>query len=185
MNENEIRERGSRDDRFPMNSKRKTTTAAKKKVDAVFVPSKIVTGGQTGVDRAGLELAIAIGIEHGGWCPRGRLAEDGTIPSRYELVENDSKDYTVRTRQNVIDSDATLILYEQRLRGGTLLTQRVAKEAGKPHLCVMIEDAAVAELREWLGRCKPTVLNIAGPRESSFPGISSRALDLLLMVFAS
>lgn len=185
MNENEIRESGSRYDRFAMNSKRKTTSAAKKKADAVFVPSKIVTGGQTGVDRAGLDLAIAIGIEHGGWCPRGRLAEDGTIPSRYELMENDSNDYTVRTRQNVIDSDATLILYEQRLRGGTLLTQRVAKEAGKPHLCVMIEESAVAKIREWLDSWKPAVVNIAGPRESSFPGISSRALDLLLMVFAT
>ena len=82
----------------------------------VFVPAKIVSGGQTGVDRGALNAAIALGIEHGGWCPAGRVSEDGTIPSRYEMTETDSADYPTRTQQNVIDSDATLILYEQKLK---------------------------------------------------------------------
>lgn len=150
---------------------------------SAYLPRKIVSGGQTGVDRAGLELALAIGIEHGGWCPRGRLAEDGTVPSRYELVENDSRDYSVRTRQNVVDSDATLILYERRLSGGTLLTKRVAGEVDRPCLCVPIDNESVAAIRLWLKEVKPEVLNVAGPRESSSPGIEARALLILLRVF--
>ncbi len=93
--------------------------------------SRIVSGGQTGVDRAALDVAIALGIEHGGWCPRGRLAEDGTIPARYLLRETSSSEYAVRTEQNVIDSDGTLVIYYQRLQRGSLLTYRLAKEHGK------------------------------------------------------
>lgn len=83
---------------------------------------RIVSGGQTGVDRAALDVAMQLSIEHGGWCPRGRLAEDGTIPSRYDLRETRSAKYHVRTERNVVDSDATLILYRKSLTGGTLLT---------------------------------------------------------------
>jgi hypothetical protein len=151
----------------------------------VHLPQKFISGGQTGVDRAGLEVAIALGIEHGGWCPRGRLAEDGTVPSRYDLTENDSTDYTVRTRQNVADSDATLILYEHRLSGGTMLTRRVATELGKPCLCVRIGKDIEHEVAAWLNATKPRALNIAGPRESSSPGIESRAIEALLRVFAA
>ncbi len=162
-----------------------STSKAMRRTDLVHWPRKFVSGGQTGVDRGGLEVAIALGIEHGGWCPRGRLAEDGSVPSRYELVENDSTDYTVRTRQNVIDSDATLILYEQRLSGGTMLTRRIATELEKPFLCVRINQAAAAEIAIWLNEIKPAILNVAGPRESSSPGIESRAVELLMGVFAS
>ena len=185
VNDDKVREQVPQYDRIVMNRNRKTTAAFGNANSVIFVPARIVSGGQTGVDRAGLDLAIAIGIEHGGWCPRGRLAEDGTIPSRYELSENDSRDYTVRTRQNVVDSDATLILYERRLRGGTLLTQKVAVSEGKPHLCVAMGDDAVGAIRDWLRQWKPMALNIAGPRESSHPGIGSRAFDLLISVFAS
>jgi hypothetical protein len=153
------------------------------KAPKVYIPQKIVSGGQTGVDRAGLELAILLGIEHGGWCPLGRLAEDGTIPSRYELTENDSRDYKVRTRQNVIDSDATLILYASRLSGGTLLTKRIAQELERPCLCVRLDAGAIAKIAEWLNALKPKVLNIAGPRQSSAPGIDSQALDVLLGLY--
>ena len=163
----------------------KPTSKAKERNRLIHLPQKIISGGQTGVDRAGLEVAIALGIEHGGWCPRGRLAEDGSVPSRYELVENDSTDYTVRTRQNVVDSDATLILYEQRLSGGTMLTRRIASELGKPFLCIRIHQDVEAEITSWLIETKPASLNIAGPRESSSPGIESRAMEMLMRVFAS
>ncbi len=164
-----------------------STSASKamRRTVPVHLPRKFVSGGQTGVDRGGLEVAIALGIEHGGWCPRGRLAEDGSVPSRYELVENDSTDYTVRTRQNVIDSDATLILYEQRLSGGTMLTRRIATELEKPFLCVRINQGAADEIAVWLNEIKPVILNVAGPRESSSPGIESRAFEILMGVFAS
>jgi len=163
----------------------KSLSKAKPQIRRVHLPKKIVSGGQTGVDRAGLEVAIALGIEHGGWCPRGRLAEDGSVPSRYDLSENDSTNYKVRTRQNVVDSDASLILYEQRLSGGTMLTSRIASELGKPYLCVRIEQGAEIEIAIWLNETKPASLNVAGPRESSSPGIESRAMETLMRVFAS
>ncbi len=158
-------------------------TSAKQSRAEFSWPTRIVSGGQTGVDRAALEVAIALGIEHGGWCPRGRLAEDGTVPSKYQLEEMSSRDYAVRTRQNVIDSDATLILYEHQVRGGTLLTRRVAAELGKPHLCLRINPGGVLEITQWVVAFRPLVLNIAGPRESTHPGIESRAFDFLLTVF--
>ncbi len=145
-----------------------------------FTPSRIVSGGQTGVDRAALEMAIALGIAHGGWCPRGRLAEDGSVPSRYELIENESTEYKVRTAQNVTDSDATLILHERPLSGGTLLTKRVAARLSKPHACFRITSESAVAIGRWLDQVRPEVLNIAGPRESSDPGIQQRATDLLL-----
>ncbi|WP_182870281.1 putative molybdenum carrier protein [Stieleria mannarensis] len=149
-----------------------------------FLPRRIVSGGQTGVDRAGLELAIAHQIQHGGWCPKGRLSEDGSIPSRYELVEMDTAEYPPRTEQNVIDSDATLILYEQRLKGGTLLTRRYAARWNKPYLAVAMDSTSPGVVRQWLDQLRPETLNIAGPRESSFPGIGDRALAFLLEAFA-
>jgi hypothetical protein len=148
-----------------------------------MLPKRIVSGGQTGVDRAGLELAIAHNIPHGGWCPKGRLSEDGTIPSRYSMVEMESADYPARTEQNVIDSDATLILYEQKIKGGTLLTRRYAKRWNKPCLTLDLQTDPPSAARKWLSDVRPTTLNIAGPRESSFPGIGDRALAFLLEAF--
>src|SRR4030042_6079458 len=95
---------------------------------------KILSGGQTGADRSALDVAIALGISHGGWCPRGRLAEDGRIPDRYQLRETDYREYAVRTEQNVVDSDATLILCSGVLSGGTELTLRLAERHHGPHL---------------------------------------------------
>lgn len=151
----------------------------------VFIPTRIVSGGQTGVDRAGLDVAIALGIEHGGWCPAGRLSEDGSIPSKYELVETESAEYPVRTEQNVVGSDATLILYEGRLKGGTLLTRRICRRLNKPHLCLRIADQRIDEVRGWLCEIKPHTLNVAGPRESTAPGIFDRSMQFLLAVLAS
>ena len=154
------------------------------KIDA-FLPTRIVSGGQTGVDRGGLEVAIALGIEHGGWCPKGRLSEDGTIPSRYQLVETDTAEYPPRTEQNVVDSDATLILYEGKLKGGTLLTRRICKRLDKPHLCLRMDATAATKVRAWLAEIRPSTLNIAGPRESTCEGICDRSTEFLLKVFAS
>lgn len=149
-----------------------------------FVPAKIVSGGQTGVDRAGLDVAIALGIDHGGWCPAGRLSEDGSIPSRYQLRETDSDEYPVRTEQNVIDSDATLILYETELKGGTRLTRRMCRRHNRPHLVVRIDQEDPSVIQAWLREQRPSTLNIAGPRESSFPGIYERSFAYLLVVFS-
>jgi len=137
---------------------------------------KIVSGGQTGVDRGALDAAIAMGAAHGGWCPRGRLAEDGPIPDRYQLSETDSAEYPIRTEQNVLDSDATLILCRGRLSGGTELTLRLAERHRRPHLVVDLRDPCPPqEVRRWLQTQGVQVLNVAGPRESQSPGIGAEA----------
>lgn len=147
---------------------------------------RIVSGGQTGVDRAALDWAIERGMEHGGWCPRGRKAEDGPIDARYRLRELDSANYRTRTRQNVIDSDGTLILNVGDLSDGTLETQRFAQQFDKAHLLVNLDEAALEAASDgaldWLRASPIETLNVAGPRESKRPGnyAAARAfLDLL------
>jgi hypothetical protein len=144
---------------------------------------KIISGGQTGVDRAALDAAIELGIPHGGWCPRGRTAEDGRISDRYQLREADSPDYSFRTEQNVLDSDATLILYRGRVSGGTELTLRLARQHARPHLVVDLDAAlAPAEVRRWLEEHTVETLNVAGPRESQSPGIATLAQAFVVAV---
>jgi hypothetical protein len=144
---------------------------------------RIVSGGQTGVDRAALDVAIELGIPHGGWCPRGRLAEDGRIPSKYQLVETDSPQYSVRTERNVLDSDATLILCRGPLSGGTELTARLADRHGKPRLTVDLDGPPDPEcVRRWLEAHRAGILNVAGPRECQNPGIAALAADYLRKV---
>lgn len=150
----------------------------------LYLPTKIVSGGQTGVDRAALDTAIELSIEHGGWCPAGRLAEDGPIPNRYALRETGSYEYPVRTEQNIADSSATLILHEGKLKGGTLLTRRLCDKRKKPYYTVKIRHPMIDSVREWLAFQTPEVLNIAGPRESSSPGIHSRCKKFLLHTFS-
>jgi len=146
---------------------------------------RIVSGGQTGVDRGALDAAIAVGIPHGGWCPAGRLAEDGRIPDRYELRENDSADYAERTEKNVVDSDATLILHRGRLKGGTQLTRYLASRHGKPCLVVNLDQPNSGDkVRAWLASAEVRILNVAGPRESSSQGIAAAARQLLTELFA-
>ncbi len=133
---------------------------------------KIVSGGQTGVDRGALDAAIACNVPHGGWCPKGRLAEDGPIAKCYQLIELDSRDYAVRTEQNVIDSDGTLILYRHTLVGGTLLTHRLAQRWKKPLLRVRLDRAIDYDrMAAWITEHQIRILNIAGPRGSSEPGL--------------
>jgi len=147
---------------------------------------RIVSGGQTGVDRGALDAAIAAAIEHGGWCPRGRLAEDGRIPPQYRLREMESSEYPARTRQNVIDSDGTLILYRDRLHGGTDLTARLAKQADKPLCLIDLAKMPDAEpVAEWIMATALHTLNVAGPRESSAPGVGRQACDFLTRVLVA
>jgi hypothetical protein len=146
---------------------------------------KIISGGQTGVDRAALDVALAMGIHCGGWCPKGRRAEDGRIPSRYPLVEMTSAAYAARTKRNVREADATLILSRGEPRGGTLLTQRTVARLGKPYLSVDLDSpTALAEIRVWLRENTIRILNVAGPRESQSPGITLQATQLLHELFA-
>lgn len=146
--------------------------------------AKIVSGGQTGVDRAALAVAIFLELEHGGWCPQGRRAEDGVIPEIFELKETEATDYAVRTQQNVIDSDGTLILYRQRLRGGTRLTLRLAQSFRRPFFLVDLKAPVdFTDLRHWLIHQNLRVLNVAGPRESSAPGITLQTERFLIDCF--
>jgi hypothetical protein len=149
-------------------------------------PRILISGGQTGVDRGALDAALAHGLPHGGFCPRGRRAEDGVIPAIYQLTELPSPLYAVRTRRNVLASDATLVLTTGRPGRGTALTIRVARAHGRPLLVLDLRDGAAARcaaairIRAWLAVSAPDVLNVAGPRESSAPGIAAATRDLLV-----
>jgi hypothetical protein len=148
------------------------------------MPSKIVSGGQTGADRAAWDVALERGLAIGGWVPRGRLAEDGAIPDRYAgLRETESADPAVRTSRNVRDSDATLIVSRGPLSGGSLLTLHEATRLARPVLHVDLAAAApaaaAAAVRKWLAALDPAVLNVAGPRASKDPAIGERVAALL------
>ncbi len=149
-------------------------------------PTKIVSGGQTGVDRAALDIALELGIACGGWCPRGRRADDGIIPERYPLLETESKRYEQRTRRNVLDADATLVLNRGQLEGGTAHTVAIANRLSKPCLVVDLDDAtAHDQIASWLCALKVGTLNVAGPREGKQPGICAAARRCLLRVLDS
>jgi hypothetical protein len=151
---------------------------------------KIVSGGQTGADRAALDVALALGIPCGGWVPKGRLAEDGRIPETYpNLVEAGSPLPDVRTELNVRDSDATLLFSRGPLTGGSAYTCEVAARLGKPclhvDLAAMSRDGAVEAVRQWLEDVRPAVLNVAGPRASGDPEIYGLVRDVLIEVLSS
>ena len=145
--------------------------------------SRIISGGQSGADRIALDWAIHNNIPHGGWCPRGRKAEDGPLDAKYLLQETKSAGYLQRTRQNVVDSDGTLIVNLGKLEGGTLATAKLAKKLGKPHIVLQLDSGVGAEevkqLLDWLRRESISTLNVAGPRESKRPGIYSLTNALL------
>jgi len=127
-----------------------------------------------------LDAAINNNIAYGGWCPHGRLAEDGAIDDRYKLTETESSDYTQRTEWNVRDTDATLILNTGPLQGGTALTAKLAKLQNKPILIVNLDakpDKTV--IVEWITNNDIRTLNIAGPRETKRPGIYEKTCQLL------
>jgi len=146
---------------------------------------RIVSGGQTGVDRAGLDAAMGAGISVGGWCPEGRLAEDGRIPDRYPVTELESPEYGARTERNVVDSDATLVLNMGKLSNGTLLTVQLAQKHRKPVLVVQLEDNPdPTAVSSWADTYGVRVLNIAGPRESKRRGVYELALRFMRRLLA-
>jgi hypothetical protein len=137
---------------------------------------KIVSGGQTGVDRAALDAAMQAGVRVGGWCPRGRRATDGPISARYPLRETPDDAYAQRTSWNVRDSDATLILCTQAPREGTAFTLEEAQRMGRPVL--VLDPAArdaVGMAHAWITEHAIGTLNVAGPREEEAPGMYEAA----------
>jgi hypothetical protein len=141
---------------------------------------KIISGGQTGVDRAALDMALEFGIPCGGWCPKGRRAEDGRIADHYPLQEASSSEYPVRTQLNVEDSDGTLILSWGSPVGGTALTIKLAKKLKKPYLLIdLSKGEAPQKVLDWARDNRIQILNVAGPREGEAPGIHDRAAAFL------
>lgn len=145
-----------------------------------MAPLTVVSGGQTGVDRAALDIALELGLPCGGWCPRGRRAEDGRIPRRYPLRETPSAAYPQRTEWNVRDSDATLLLTWGRATGGSLLTLRLARSLGRPVLVVDLTSARSAgDAAAWIERHRVRTLNVAGPRDSAAGEVYANARAFL------
>jgi hypothetical protein len=143
--------------------------------------TKIVSGGQTGVDRAGLDVALALQIPCGGWCPKGRLAEDGVIPAGYPLKETPSERYEQRTEWNVRDSEGTLIVNMGELSSGTLYTVQKAEALKRPFLVVQVDREIDRDaVKKWFEEHDIQILNIAGPRQSQYPDIYLKTRDLLM-----
>jgi hypothetical protein len=149
---------------------------------------KIISGGQTGADRAALDWAIHHNIAYGGWCPKGCIAEDGTINPLYQLQETPSPDYRQRTEWNVRDSDGTVIFsLTEQLHGGSLLTASCAQQYGKPYLHLWPQDHLVPshELASFVQANHIRVLNVAGTRASNEPNIGVFVTDTLDKAFAA
>ncbi len=150
---------------------------------AIPAPIKFISGGQTGADRAGLDVAIARGLSHGGWCPKGRKAEDGPLPARYCLTETPSASYLVRTERNAAESDATVIFTVGCLNGGSKRTAEFAKRHRRPFLHLSLvpgrEPLAAEKLADFIRMHRVTSLNVAGSRESKAPGIHTLACSVL------
>lgn len=156
-----------------------------------FKISVIISGGQTGADRGGLDFAIKEKIKHCGWCPLGRIAEDKVIPRRYFLLETQSVLYPARTRMNIRDSDATLIFSSNVNSKGTLLTTKLCIKLCKPYFTILLPNNNLESLNgnklikiskdiiKWLQKTKPEILNIAGTRESHCPGIANKVVEIL------
>jgi predicted Rossmann-fold nucleotide-binding protein len=147
---------------------------------------EIVSGGQTGVDRAALDFALQNGIKCSGFCPKGRKAEDGRISSRYPLTETSSSFYQERTRLNVIQSDALLIVFNNEMGRGTEVAIKEAKRYRKPYFIVNLKEKSgntVDDARRWINENSINKLNVAGPRASSDAGIYEKCLQFLEEVF--
>ena len=148
--------------------------------------TKIISGGQTGADRAGLDAAIELNIPVGGWCPKGRKAEDGSIDNKYPLQETTSGDYRVRTEKNVKDSDGNLIFTIGKPSGGTALTVKKAKAFDKPFLVIDLDkDYDFDAVKVWLIDNDIEVLNVAGPRGNDLPDVYDKVKDYLKKLLLS
>jgi hypothetical protein len=154
-----------------------------------MVIEKIVSGGQTGADRAALDVAIELGITHGGGIPKGRKTEAGMLPAKYDLKEMPTASYPKRTEQNVIDSDGTLIITHGELSGGSDYTRQMAEKHGKPWIHIDASrtsiDAAVQLVRVWINRNQVKVLNVAGLRAGKDPKIYTTVKGLLTALLVS
>lgn len=149
---------------------------------------RIITGGQSGVDRAALDAALEAGIPCGGWCPAGRWAEDGPIDARYPLTETPQTDPAVRTRWNVRETDATLVLTLGAEDAGTRLAIDEAEALGRPRLALDLsatpDGPAARRIGDWIAEEKVRSLNVAGPRESDAPGIYGRSRAVIAAVLS-
>ena len=146
---------------------------------------KMISGGQTGVDRAALDVAIRLGIAHGGWVPKGRLAEDGPLPAVYKLREMPTDTYAARTEKNVQEADGTLIISRGTPAGGTDYTRKMALKYGKQLLHIDLATglqppAAGALIASWIEMQRIEILNVAGPRASGDPTIYDEATRILI-----
>jgi hypothetical protein len=151
----------------------------------------IISGGQTGVDRAALDVARLLNIPHQGWCPKGRLAEDGVIPASFNLKETASDQYDERTDLNVRDSDGTVIFsLGKTLKGGSLWTQRCAIQRNKPYIHITLprspgqEQVCMKRLREFIESYQLININFAGPRASQEAGVYTIVYNMLSRFFA-
>ena len=144
---------------------------------------KIISGGQTGADRAGLDTAIAKGIPHGGWIPKGRKTEDGLLPDKYNLSEMTTKSYPKRTEKNILDSDGTMIISHGKITGGSSLTRKLAKQHVKPWIHLDMNDLSIKEAAEqlsrWITGHNIKTLNVAGPRATKDLAIHMKASEVL------
>jgi hypothetical protein len=148
---------------------------------------RIVSGGQTGADRAALDVAIKLGIAHGGWVPRGRLTENGELPQKYHLKETSSTHYSVRTEKNVVDTEGTLILSHGPLAGGSEYTREMAVRHRRPWIHIDLDRTAAfhaaTAINKWILQKKIEILNVAGPRASEDPSIYQDTLNILESVY--
>ncbi len=153
----------------------------------LFIITKIISGGQTGADRAALDFAIKHNIPHGGWVPKGRQAEDGNLSDRYQLQEMPTPEYSKRTEQNVLDSGGTLIVSHGHLTGGSSLTEHLAEKHEKPCIHINLSNLTMREasmiINKWIQRHKIAILNVAGPRDSEDPMIYQATMNLLDTTF--
>jgi hypothetical protein len=148
-----------------------------------IVCQKIISGGQTGVDRGALDACLQNNFVYGGWCPKGRMAEDGRIDTKYNLQETNESSYSSRTYKNVEDSSATCIISNKNLKGGTLLTKNMADQFKKPVLVIFPEELPTEDLLikmiTFLQNNMVSTLNIAGPRKSEWENGYNITLSLI------
>ena len=148
---------------------------------------KIISGGQTGVDRAALDVAIKLAIAHGGWIPQGRLTEAGPLPQKYQLKETQESSYSKRTEKNVLDADGTLIISRGALTGGSEYTREMAIKHNRPWLHIDLSQTAAFQaatiINNWILQKEITILNVAGPRASEDSAIYQDTLKILESVY--
>jgi hypothetical protein len=161
---------------------------AKSASEATAKVETIISGGQTGADQGALDAAIALGIPHGGWVPKGRLTEAGTLPDKYHLKEMTSASYPKRTEKNILESNGTLILTYGRLTGGSALTAKLAKTHQRPCLHIDLGALSINEaaerVRQWLASNLIETLNVAGSRASRAPNIHQATVEVLMLALS-